>query len=102
MSIKAQHFQEEHIETKVDWINNPIINSSMFFNLPATVERTRAWFEQNRDDGSRVDLVFSERDKVIAMTGLTSIHPKARHAEFYIMVHPQMQGRGIGKKTSLW
>lgn len=40
MQIEVKKFEKEHIETRVEWINDKRINATMFFNLPATVEKT--------------------------------------------------------------
>lgn len=102
MKIKAEFFQREHIPTKVRWMNDPRIHASMYFDLPATVEKTQQWFDQNRDNDQRVDFTFLSDGEIVAMSGLAPIDLKARHAQFYVMVHPDKHGKGIGKKVSFW
>lgn len=102
MQIEVKKFEKEHIETRVEWINDKRINATMFFNLPATVEKTTNWFENNKGSQERVDFTFLQKNKILAMTGITSISSLAKHAEFYVMVNPEMQGRGIGKEVSQW
>ena len=36
----VKDFSAEDINTRVEWINNPAINKSMYFELPATIEKT--------------------------------------------------------------
>lgn len=103
MKITPKKFSFEDIETRVAWINNPSINTSMYFDLPATVDNTRRWFENIQTNKSRVDFSFTDENRtLIAMGGLTGISYEHKNAEFYIMVHPEMHGQGIGKYASEW
>lgn len=103
MNIHPKIFSEEHIKERVDWINNPRIHTSMFFDLPASIENTVKWFNNNKGNSSRIDFSFvNDNEELVAMGGFTGIHQEHKNAEFYVMVHPEMQGKGIGKKASLW
>jgi diamine N-acetyltransferase len=75
----------------------------MFFELPATVEKTHNWFNNNIGNESRSDFSFRNREgALVAFGGFTSIDKIHRNAEFYIMVNPEMHGKGIGSKVSRW
>lgn len=75
----------------------------MFFSLPATVENTLNWFEANAGSKLRVDFSFLDSDnQYLAMGGFTGISAEHSNAEFYVMVNPQLQGQGIGKRVSKW
>jgi|SRR6218665_381583 len=101
--ITARYFSEDDVATRVSWINNPAINQSMFFELPATVEKTLNWCKSIKDNKSRVDFTFADaQNEIIAMGGFTAIDPVHRNSEFYVMVHPEMHGKGYGKKVSKW
>ena len=103
MKIRASRFSEKDIKCRVDWINNPLINKNMFFDLPATIEKTEQWFKANIGSTKRIDFTFfDEADTAIAMGGFTGIDESNRNAEFYVMVNPDRQGRGVGKKVSKW
>ena len=103
MKIKASQFSEKDIQSRVDWINNPLINSHMFFELPATIEKTEQWYKANIGNTKRIDFTFfDEVDTPIAMGGFTGIDEIHQNAEFYVMVNPDIHGRGIGKKVSRW
>lgn len=103
MTIKPYRFSEKDIHTRVEWINNPSINESMFFELPASVEKTLQWYKMNIGNKSRIDFTFySAENLIIAMGGFTGINKEHNNAEFYVMVNPTMHGIGIGKKVSLW
>lgn len=103
MIIKPFRFSENDIPTRVEWINDPLINQSMFFDLPASVKKTKTWFNNNIGNTERIDFTFKNiEDVIIAMGGLTSISAEHKNAEFYIMVNPTLHGMGIGKNVSIW
>ena len=100
--LKAKYFDKKDISTKVLWMNDKRINHQMFFDLPATVENTQKWFEHNIGNKNRVDFSFITNGSYVAMGGFTNIDHIANHAEFYVMVNPEMHGKGIGGKVSYW
>ncbi|MBI9068647.1 MAG: GNAT family N-acetyltransferase [Salinivirgaceae bacterium] len=103
--IRAKYFSSEDIKTRVNWINNTKINSSMYFDfLPASVEDTEKWYNQIKNNDKRADFSFVlENDNtVIGMGGITSIDLVNSNAEFYVMVGPDSHGKGYGKKISKW
>lgn len=103
MKIISRRFSFEDIDTRVEWINNPSIHSTMYFDLPATIENTRKWFERIKSNDTRVDFTFvSETGGLLAMGGFTGISEEHKHGEFYVMVNPAMHGQGIGKRVSEW
>lgn len=102
MKLTARLFQESDVPTRVAWINNPVINNTMFFDLPATEEKTVNWF-RGKDNNKRVDFSFlDESGVIVCMGGYTDISRIHDNAEFYVMVNPDYQGKGIGKKASFW
>jgi len=71
MKITAKYFGEDDIYESVDWINTERINKTMFFDLPATIEKTKTWFKNNIGNTKRVDFTFFDNEKnIIAMGGL--------------------------------
>lgn len=100
--MKVKSFSRADIETRVNWINNPLIHSSMSFQLPATVAKTNEWFDSISIDKSRYDFSFFDNDFLVAMGGLTKINYHARHSELYIFVNPDFQNKGWGKLCSQW
>lgn len=100
--IKARLFSFEDIPYRVKWINDIRINKSMFFDLPATIEKTEVWY-RNKDKNTRIDFSFiNQSEMLIGMGGFTNIDKNNLNAEFYIMVSPLLQGKGYGKSLSLW
>lgn len=103
MTIVPKKFSKLDIPIRVAWINDERINKSMSFSLPASIEATEVWFVNNIGNTKRADFsFFDEFGELIAMGGFTNINQQNQNAEFYIMVNPNMQGKGIGKQVSLW
>lgn len=103
MKMKTKKFSIEDVPTRVEWINTPTIHRNMFFELPATIDKTEKWCESIQSSSTRVDFSFlDDENQYLAMGGLTGIHPEHKSAEFYVMVNPELHGQGIGKKVSQW
>lgn len=103
MEFKPRRFDSKDIPIRVDWINDLRINQTMFFDLPASIENTEKWYKANFGKKNRIDFSFFDIDNIcIAMGGFTDINPLHKNAEFYVMVNPEMQGKGIGKQVSFW
>ncbi len=103
MEIKPKRFRSKDISIRVNWINDSRINQTMFFDLPASVVNTERWFQNNIGNEKRVDFTFENSEgEIIAMGGFTDINSVHKNAEFYVMVNPELQGKGIGKKVSIW
>lgn len=98
----VKKFSNQDINTRVEWINNPAINNSMYFELPATIEKTLIWYESNLNNNKRKDFSFFNEGDLVAMGGLTSIDKLSNHAELYVMVNPENHGQGWGKKSTQW
>lgn len=103
MEIVPKRFSKNDIPIRVNWINDSRINQTMFFDLPASIENTEKWYANNINSKSRIDFSFFDKDgDLIAMGGFTSISDEHKNAEYYVMVNPNLQGQGIGKKVSIW
>lgn len=91
---------EDDLPTRVSWMNHPNVYLSMHFDIPVVLEKTVSWFRQNQDNKNRVDLVFEERGKLVAMGGLTGIDYSIGKAELYIFVDPFFQSKGTGTEAT--
>lgn len=98
----VRNFSLQDISVRVNWINNPLINNTMYFELPASVEKTEHWYHTNQNSSNRKDVSFFNNEQLVAMGGLVSIDVMAHHAELYIMVDPTQHGQGWGKKATRW
>lgn len=89
-----------YLRERTKWLNHPEIYQNMNMQYPMTLLETEKWFEKVIINKSRIDFVFEDKDKVVSMTGLTNIDTLNGLVEFYIMVNPECQGKGFGKKTT--
>lgn len=103
MILKVRFFSELDIQTRVNWINDQKINQNMSFDVPATYEKTLSWFKNNINNTQRVDFTFeNQKNEIVAMGGLSPIDQKNCNGEYYLMINPDMLGRGIGTRASKW
>lgn len=100
--MKVVKFNESYIKERVDWINNPIVNSQLYIQSPISIFETEKWFQRNIVKANRIDLVFLDQENVVAMTGLTDINTDYGLCEFYIMVNPNLQAKGYGFKATVY
>lgn len=98
--MKATKLATNHLQERCNWLNHPGVYMHMNMQYPITLEETKKWHERALFNSSRVDFVFEEKDEIVAMTGLTNIDTSNGLVEFYIMVNPNEQGKGYGKKST--
>ena len=98
--IIVSKISSEDIEERVKWLNHPDVYQHMNMQYPITQAETKNWFERILTNNSRIDFVFKSEEKTIAMTGLTSLDFQNQLVEFYIMVNPDCQGQGYGKRCT--
>lgn len=88
---------KDDLPTRVEWMNNPAVYSTMHFTPPISLEKTLDWYSKNQKNTSRYDVAFEDEDgNLVAMGGLTAIDYSVRKGEFYIFVNPARQREGIG------
>ena len=84
MQISIRRFEERDIEKKVAWINDPRNNTYLHYDLPLEVEKTRLWFQKNRDRLDRFDAVIEADGVPVGLIGLLGIDDRNRKAEYYV------------------
>lgn len=94
--MEIRRLQKEDLAIRVEWMNNPLIYSSMHIELPVTLEKTVAWFEKNTGNKTRADMVVYEDDEILSFCGITNIDPIIGKGESYDFVNPNKLGQGIG------
>lgn len=95
--ISVSKINVDDILERVKWLNHPDVYQYMNMQYPITVQETKNWYERIVSNNTRIDLVFRNSTECIAMTGLTSLDLQNQLVEFYIMVNPEIQGKGYGK-----
>lgn len=95
-----RRLQVEDLKTRVEWMNNPKVYSSMHFDIPVSLDNTIRWFENNQKNDNRADVVFEEKGQLLAMGGLTNINRETNKAELYVFVNPNLQKGGLGTQAT--
>lgn len=88
--------EREDLPTRVEWMNNPKIYSSMHFEVPILMENTVRWYESNLTKENRCDIVVLEEGEIVAFGGFTSINREVGKAETYLFADPIHLHKGIG------
>lgn len=99
MEIRA--IQLEDLPSRVAWMNNPDVYSSMHFEVPILLENTVKWFERNQKNDSRVDVTILEEGEIVAFGGFTTIDRKVGKAETYLFANPELHHKGIGTRAKM-
>ena len=97
--MEIRRLEEDDLETRVAWMNNPAIYESMHFDVPVSKEKTLEWFRGNLGSKKRADLVVENNGEVVAFCGITGIDAKILKAETYLFVGPTLHHCGIGTKA---
>lgn len=98
--MQIRELNKSDLTLRVKWMNEPAVYSSMHYAIPVLIENTLRWYEKNKDNDSRSDVVFVEENEIVAFGGLTSITPSPRMAELYLFVAPYSQHKGVGKAAT--
>lgn len=99
--MKIRRLQKEDLQTRVDWMNNPRVYSSMHFGIPVVMENTVRWFENNQGNDRRADVAFTnDNGELVAFGGITGINPELKMGELYVFVCPTTQAKGLGTEAT--
>lgn len=101
MQISIRKFLKKDIPNKVKWINDPLNNTFLHYDLPLSVEKTEIWFENNKNRNDRFDAVIEVDGIAVGLIGLISIDSKDSKAEYYVTLGERdYLGKGIAFKAS--
>ncbi len=101
LTVTLRKFEFEDIPNKVRWINNPLVNKYLHYELPMRVDKTEKWFLANKDREDRYDAVILADGQPVGLIGLLSINYDKRDAEYYISIgEPNFFGKGIASMAS--
>lgn len=99
--ISLRDFTEEDIALKVQWINDPVNNQYLHYDIPLEYDKTLQWFHQ-KDNAHRVDCTIEYDREPIGVIGLLAIDPDNQKAEYYITIgNSSFQKRGIATKATM-
>jgi len=101
MQISIRKFDEQDVENKIRWINNPNNNKYLHYDLPLEFDKTLEWFNKNKDRTDRYDAVIQVDGIAVGLIGLLEIDKRNKKAEFYIALgEEEYKGKGIASKAS--
>lgn len=101
MKVTIRCFEKKDIPKKVEWINNPLNNQFLHYDIPLEVEKTEKWFDNNIGRTDRYDAVIEADGVPCGTIGLLSIDRKNKKAEYYIaMGEVSLKGKGISTEAS--
>ena len=97
--VSIRKFEYGDIEKKVEWINNPLINEYLHYDIPITVDGTKKWFESK--SANRYDCVIEYDGVPIGLIGLLQIDDVNQKAEYYISLGEiDYLGKGVASKAT--
>lgn len=100
VKVTLRKFEFEDIPNKVRWINNPVVNKYLHYELPMRVDKTEKWFLAIKDREDRYDAVILVDGQPVGLIGLLSINYEKRTAEYYISIgETEWYGKGIATKA---
>lgn len=100
--VVLKEFDICDVPYKVKWINDNANNQYLHYDLPLTIEKTKEWFEINKDRRDRWDATVYFQGKPVGLFGLLNIDLKNRQAEDYSLIgDTSVKGQGIGSKAGI-
>ncbi|BCZ28016.1 spermidine N1-acetyltransferase [Claveliimonas bilis] len=98
--IDLREFEKSDIPQKVEWINNPLNNQYLHYDIPLKVDKTLQWFYE-KDNSRRMDCIIEHKGKPVGLIGLIQIDRINSKAEYYITIgETQYKHKGIATKAT--
>ena len=98
--VKMVLVEREHLQKRVDYINDPEVQATLNFDFPTSLAKTEAWFSRNLLAKDRIDFAIhlTSDNRIVGFGGLINISIAARKAELYIFIGDKKNwGKGIGR-----
>lgn len=101
MDVCIRKFEKKDIENKIRWINDPLNNTYLHYELPLEKNKTELWLEKTKDRTDRYDAVIEADGNPVGLIGLLSIDFRNKKAEYYIaLCERNYLGKGIAAEAS--
>lgn len=101
MQVSIRKFEKKDIKNKVKWINNPLNNTYLHYEIPLEIEKTEKWFKENKNREDRYDAIIEVDNTPVGLIGLLSIDRINKKAEYYVTLGERdYLGKGIAAKAS--
>ncbi len=101
--VKFVLTEEEHLEKRVAYINDPEIQRTLNIDYPTSLSKTKKWLDSTLMDRSRVDFSILDREigEMIGFCGLINIQRPVMKAEVYIVIgNKDYWGEGYGREAN--
>ena len=99
MKVQLRKFEKRDIKNKVKWINDSENNQYLHYELPLEEEKTKQWYEKNKNREDRYDAVIECDGIPVGIIGLLGI--KNGQAEYYVTLgEAAYKGKGIAKSAT--
>lgn len=96
MTIQLRKFIMEDIPYKIQWINDPINNQYLHYELPLLEDKTAEWYERIKKLDTRLDMTILSNNIPVGIVGLLNIDSVNGSAELYITVgDSSCKGQGV-------
>ena len=100
--VRLRRFRKEDIPKKIAWINNPLNNRYLHYDLPLEEEKTLLWYEKIKERNDRYDAIIEYHGAPVGLIGLLNIDKKNKKAEEYITIGEQeAKGKGVATKAGI-
>ena len=96
--------EERDIDCRVRWLNDPVVNRTLNFDLPVSHLSTKLWLQRAAVDASRRDFTVCLKSDgtQIGYTGLVNIDWRTRKAEAYSAIgEPSYWSKGFATEMRL-
>ena len=101
MQVSIRKCEKFDIPNKVKWINNPVNNTYLHYELPLEIEKTENWYDKNKNRADRYDAVIEVDGAAVGLIGLLSIDNNNRKAEYYVTIgEHEYLGKGVASKAT--
>lgn len=105
LELSIVEYSFNHVPYKIKWINDPIVNKYLHYDLPIDDLNERQWLTKALDDDSRHDYVIEViKDSIkipVGLIGLINTDKLHRKAEFYILIgNHDYYNKGVARLAS--
>ena len=102
MKVSIRKFNFKDISNKIKWINDPVNNKYLHYDLPLGQTQTENWYEKNKENSNRFDAVIEVNNQPIGIIGLVNIDHNKKQGEYYITIGERaFASKGVAYKASL-
>lgn len=92
----------EDIPNRVKWINDPVIQSTLMYDIPTSLAKTTEWYRKSVIDLTRREFsIFTVKENLnIGFCGLINIDIRSKKAEYHFVIgETSYWNQGYGTET---